>query len=84
MVFLSLQLLPSCRESDSVRLVGEGPRALSVSNGAKPLANGGVKEGAMAWQSKEPRGKGSAGPCLGNVGVPEMDDRSGAGCRLDA
>lgn len=80
-VFLSLQLLPCCRESNSVRLVGEGPRALSVSDGAKPVANGGVKKGPMAWQSKGSVGKGCAVPRLGNVSRPKMDDRSGAGCK---
>lgn len=76
LVFFSLQLLPCCRESNSVRLATEGPRALSVSDGAKLVANGDVKEGAMAWQSKGCCGKGCAAPCPGNGGVPEMDDCS--------
>lgn len=72
-VFLFLQLLPCCRESSSVRLVGEGPWALCVSDGAKLVANGSAKGGAMAWQIKGCRGKGCAVPCLGNVSVPEVD-----------
>lgn len=80
-VFLSLQLLPCCRESNSVRLVGEGPWAVCVSDGAKPVANRSAKGGATAWQIKGCRGKGCAVTCLGNVSVPEMDGHRGAGCK---
>jgi len=80
-VGLSPQSLLCCRESSSVRLVGEGPWALSVSTGAKPVANGSVQAGAMAWHSKGCCGKGCAAPRLGNVSVPELDDGSGAGCK---
>lgn len=86
-VFLSLQLLPCCRESDSVWLQAR-TQGHSVSSGAKPVANKGVTEGVMAWQSKGHHRKGCAMPCPGNVSMPEMDGGSGVlihpAWRLDA